>query len=515
MPLVALRPNPSRTPVASSDSIPPPVGGLNARDELAKMDPRDALVLDNFFPEPSNVSIRKGYASHATGMSGQIRTLMEYAGPTSRKLFAAISTAIYNVTSSGAVGAAELSSLSSGDWQHVQIATTAGNFLVLANGADSVRNYDGSSWTTPSITGVTSSDLISVCVHKKRLWFVEKNTTNAWYLGTEAIAGAASKFALGAQFKAGGKLVAIGTWTRDAGAGPDDYAVFISSMGEAAIYAGTDPASGTTWEIVGVFKVGAPVGNRCLLNIGADLVIITINGAVSLATMVGLDQAQSGQAAITDKINKLFNTDARAHSSNFGWQGILYPKGNMGIFNVPTSTGVSQIQYVFNTITGSWCRFTGMNAGCWGLLSDNLYFGGNDGVVYLADSGYQDNGGGIIGSMKTAFNYFKSRGRIKAFKMVRPLLSSSGNPSFLMGLNTDFADSTPTDAPTTAEITGSLWGAAVWGTDIWAGTTEISKDWQGVAGVGMCAAIRLNVTANGVSCAVNSFDILYETGGVL
>jgi hypothetical protein len=77
---------------------------------------------------------------------------MEWAGPSSRKMFAAKSTDIYDVTTPGAVGAAVVSSLSSAYWQTVNFTTAGGSFLVLCNGADSVRNYDGTTWTTPSIS---------------------------------------------------------------------------------------------------------------------------------------------------------------------------------------------------------------------------------------------------------------------------------------------------------------------------------------------------------------------------
>jgi hypothetical protein len=43
----------------------------------------------------------------------------------------------------------------------------------------------------------------------------------------------------------------------------DDYAAFITSEGQVAVYSGADPASSTTWSLVGVFDIGAPIGRRC------------------------------------------------------------------------------------------------------------------------------------------------------------------------------------------------------------------------------------------------------------
>ncbi|NDE81357.1 MAG: hypothetical protein EB037_10650, partial [Actinobacteria bacterium] len=87
-------------------SLPAPVGGWNARDALANMAPTDAVTLENLFPGVSSVALRGGYVEHATGMSGQVETLMTYNGGSSDKMFAIVGGKIYDVTSSGAVGAA-------------------------------------------------------------------------------------------------------------------------------------------------------------------------------------------------------------------------------------------------------------------------------------------------------------------------------------------------------------------------------------------------------------------------
>jgi hypothetical protein len=502
-------------PVARGFSVPPPVGGLNARDALADMDPADAITLDNFFPEPNYVSLRRGYASHATDISGAITSLMEWAGPASRKLFAANASAIYDVTSSGIVGAADVSGLTNGRWQHTMQTTSGGNFLVICNGEDSVRNYDGTSWTTPTINNVTSSTLVNVCLHKRRLWFVQADTTKAWYLAADAIAGDATAFDLGPLFSLGGHLKAIASWTRDGGAGPDDFLAFISSLGEVAIYQGTDPASANTWAIVGVYRLGAPIGHRCAVKTGGDLAIITQDGVVSLTRMLALDRSVSARAAITDKISDLFKVSARTYGGNFGWQGIAYPRGNMAIFNIPQTEGSTQIQFVMNTLTGAWCRFTGMNASCWAVFNEELYFGGNSGAVWKADTGFQDNGGGITGDIKAAFNYYKSRGQQKRFQMIRPVIATNGIPGILLDLNVDFEEREPTSAPTTTPVTGALWGTAQWGVSVWNSGDQITRSWVGIAGMGMCAAIRLRVVSNGASCVLNSFDVTAEVGGIV
>jgi hypothetical protein len=62
-----------------------------------------------------------------------------------------------------------------------------------------------------------------------------------WYLPVNSISGAANPLDFGAIARNGGYMQAMGTWTLDAGQGADDYAVFVTSMGEVIVYNGTDP----------------------------------------------------------------------------------------------------------------------------------------------------------------------------------------------------------------------------------------------------------------------------------
>ena len=219
-----------------------PVGGLNARDSISDMPESDALELTNWFCEPDYVRVRRGHEQFATGIGATpdgVKALFAWDGPASSKLFAASTEAIYDITSGGAVGVAAVSGLAGGDWQEEMMATSGGNFLVIANGIDPVYHFDGTTWTVPTITGVSSSALRSPMLHKRRLWFIQINSTKGWYLGTDSVAGAAASFDFGPLFSEGGSLLAAGTMTRDGGDGPDDYACFVSDTGEIAVYAGT------------------------------------------------------------------------------------------------------------------------------------------------------------------------------------------------------------------------------------------------------------------------------------
>jgi hypothetical protein len=78
----------TRTQTASTITVPAPIGGWNARDSLGSMALEDAVTLTNWWPGTNSVVLRYGYTKHATGMTGQVETVMTYSSGTTDKLFA-------------------------------------------------------------------------------------------------------------------------------------------------------------------------------------------------------------------------------------------------------------------------------------------------------------------------------------------------------------------------------------------------------------------------------------------
>lgn len=496
-------------------SIPAPVGGLNARDSIAEMPAKDAVTLTNWFPTPTNVRVRNGYINWATGLPAWVETLALYNGPVTKKLFAVSGTAIYDVSSSGAVGAAVVTGLTNARWQTVQMGTAGGQFLIMVNGVDAMRQYDGTTWSaiTGAITGVSTLNIAHINVFKNRLWMVEKNTMKVWYLPVNSITGAASSIDLGSIFKLGGYLMAMGNWTIDNYAGIDDFAVFVTSEGEVAIYKGSDPTTAAGFTLQGTFRVGRPIGRRCLTKVAADVALVSVDGLFALSKALLTDRTQL-QEAITDKITNLVTQDAQSYQGNFGWQCILYPIGNKLILNVPQTENNTQYQYVMNTINKSWCKFTGWNSACWEFYNDGIYFGGN-GVVCQADTTNSDNGANIYADIKPAFSYFGAKGRNKRFTMVRPIFLSDGSINAAISLNTDFNDTIPTSVPSFILAAGSVWDVAPWDTSSWASDAAVSKSWQSVTGIGFAGTLRMQIVNNGGDISLQSIDYVYENGGIL
>lgn len=491
------------------------------------MPPQDAVTLDNFFPTPTTVDLRKGYEQWKTGFSASVESLMPYITASSAKLFAASGTSFYDATSTGAVGAAVVTGLSNARWQSINMGTPGGQFFYAVNGVDKPQYYDGVTWvavdgvSTPAITGVTTTKLVHVNVYGRRLWFVEKDSFRLWYLAVNSVSGAATSLDLAPIFKMGGYLMAMATWTVDNAAGLNEYAVFISSEGEVAVYEGGDPSSATTFFLASIFHIGRPVGRRCFCKMGSDIILITSDGFYPLSKALLTDRSQL-QDALSNKIINLVNADIASYRNNFGWDINFFPLGTKLIINVPQQEGRTQYQYVMNVITGAWCRFTGWNGNCFCVMQDQLYFGGNltsgvanSGYVAKADTGYSDDGSYIFGTVKTAFQYFDVPANLKRWTMVRPVFLTAGEMNPAMRMDVDFEDQVPTSTGTFSDTSGTAWDTALWDTFPWGSSVSIKKNWQGVFGVGYAGALHMRIVNNASAVSWMSVDYVYETGSIL
>jgi len=299
-------------------------------------------------------------------------------------------------------------------------------------------------------------------------------------------------------------------WTIDAGAGADDHLVVISTNGEVADYQGSDPSSSTDWSIVGVFTMGRPIGRRCAIKFGGDIALNTAEGVFPLAKSL-LSASVDRRAALTDKIQNTVSQASALTFDEFGWELALYPDATMLIINVPGQYG-TRYQLALNTLTGAWTKFTGWKAYTWLNAFSGLYYGG-DNKVYKALVNDTDDGASIEADCLPAFSYFGSKAMNKYFTMVKPYIVTTGFPSVLYSLNTDF---NPQDAQGTLSFTpssGMVWGSSmVWGNMVWGGSRNSIAAWNTVGAVAGSAAIRLRVQNNGVEVRFNACDYLYEPG---
>jgi hypothetical protein len=579
---------------ALTASLPSPIGGWNARDSLAEMNQLDAVQMVNFFPTPTDVTLRKGFTKSSTGVAGKVNTIMTYPTDSGYELWGIASdNKIYNGSASTATVA--FTGLNNSKFQFVNITNVGGSYIVAVNGANASLLYDGSSWSyaattttaqtistitrvaavatlttasphglvdgnkvtisgatpaeyngsytidvisstqfrytmasTPAsnatvvgtytvygITGVDSANLINVNLFKNRLYYPEKNSLDFWYSGVDEISGALTKFPLGGVARNGGYLQAIGTWTLDAGYGVDDFLVCVTSMGEVIVYKGSNPSDVNDWSLVGVWQMGQTFSRRCFFKWAGDLLLLTQDGLVPLTAALQSSRLDP-RVNLTDKIFYAVSQAATQNSTLFGWQINYYASENMLILSIPTNNGMEQ--YVMHTITKSWARFTGIEAYCWVASVDtDMHFGG-DGYFGTFYNAFSDAGNNISGTVQQAYSYFETRGTLKRFTMVRPILQTDNVlPTVLCGISTDFDTVSLINSITfnPSNVGSGVWDASNWDEANWATGLTTSKVWQGVTGIGYAGSINMNVASQGIDFHWASTDYVMEKGGVL
>jgi hypothetical protein len=448
------------------------------------MGPTDATHLVNFYPEIRDVSLRRGFIEHATGVgSGNVDTVAEFFDGTTRKLVAASPTNIYDATSAGAATSLA-GSFTSGQWQTSMMNGVMG----LVNGADAPQDFDGTTVGAMTISGVgTASDLIGIHVYKSRSYFWKGGSPSFWYSAVDALGGACTEFALGEVARRGGNLVAMTNWTVDGGSGVDDFAVFVMSSGEVLVYQGSDPGSSSDWALVGSYQIPVPLGRRAIQKVGAEIMVLTETDTVFLPS------AFSQVSPPSTKLRGALELAGPTYRSNFGWDAVYYGLRNMLLLNIPVSTTTAE-QYVVNMETGAPARFTGQNARAWTVYDSELYFGGTgDGIVYQADTGTNDDGSNISAAARQAWNDLGSPNnkKVESYRMV-----FSGTDDFSVGseIAYDFVNATVNTATTTGG-SGTPWGSP-WGSP-WSSASSVKGDWVLAEGYGQVLSPQVSISVEG------------------
>jgi hypothetical protein len=386
-------------------TVPAPIGGLNARDSLAAMPETDAIILNNWWPQPYGCSVRKGYQEFALGMPGEVASLAGWSSIlNTQKLFAWSGANMYDITAGGTVGAAIVTGLSNANWQTTSMTNAAGAHLIAVNGSDNGIIYNssgvarlvaGDGIVPNTWNGINPQAAIQLAVHQGRLWAVQKNTSKGWYLPVGQVMGIFVSFDFGPMFSRGGFLQYLFTWTIDDGNGAEDHLVAMSSEGEIVVYGGTNPNDPDAWALVGVYYAGAPVaGYRSFTKLAGDMAMITQRGVVSLSALLASTKVNQGETIIrSSKIQFLVSDATTNYGALPGWQLTYAAPYNMLLLNVPVVTSGGNFQFAANELMPSepWTQFSNMDASCW-LVHDNLlYYGDYDGRVLQAWVGEEDN----------------------------------------------------------------------------------------------------------------------------
>lgn len=511
-------------------TLPPPYNGLDVVSPIDQMDPASALELVNVFPSASAPAVRLGYVNFIDpALSDSVTFLAAYNRTNgTSELIAATDTTLDSISSAGVVTSLTgTTTPTSGEWQTV---TFAGR-IYLCNGVNNTQVYNGTTIADVTFTGVGIDDLINVCVYKERLYFVEANTTKVWYGGLQVTgtggAPALTSFDFGFVFSRGGYLVGIGSYSNSNNVAAQDYFYACSSEGEIVFYSGTYAGDPTTWGLVAKFYIGKPLGYRAFVRVNNDVWIITRQGIVPVSALFQSDP-ESALQSLSRKVNPLISAAANSFPFDHQWSGFFWPQGRRVYISIP-STGGACYFLVYSLDLKSWTTFrlySDSHALSSCLYLDLPFYGADSGMVYKGETGLCDafdgtNGESINYDIRTAFNYFDSRGNYKTFKDIRPLLETKKGISLRLGIDTDFQRQSTLPAISTAPGAFTSWsttggpsssGYVPWGS-AWSSPTSYVFDRFATKGQGHCGAIRCSGSIKNATLKFLAFEVRFDLGG--
>lgn len=522
--------------VANVQTVVAPTGGLNDVDPLAAMEENFCIQCMNWLPGNTSMNARQGYREWATGLTGTVKTLMPYyAMDGTFKLFATTDSGIYDVSTPTAVPPVVVAA-GNGRYNHVMFSTVAQQYLVAVNGgSDPSLLYNGTAWseftevpTTPvnpgEIKGVNPDSFSHVTSFKRRLWFVQEGTQTAWYLPIDAVAGEAKPFYLGSIFRRGGKLLYMIDWSVDASDGLANKLIFVSDVGELAIYDGDNPDLTESWELQSTFFLSAPIGDKSFCDFGGDVLLSTNFGLIPLTkALIGRIEETPMEAALTRNINRTINRLVNSRKYPRNWEVHNFSMLQAIVIFIPPFGDLPPIQFVMNSLTGAWTR-ADVPATCAVNAVGRFFFGTPDGRVclygeenYLDDVKLDGTGGNpVLCSLFTAYNYMGDPTTIKHWKLVRPIFQTDQPPSYRLTLNMDFDFSSlpGNPAPPGPELDNPLWDVAIWDNAFWSSALTVFRPWVGVAGIGFCCALLLKLASTDATALV-AVEYVYERGGAI
>lgn len=369
---------------------------------------------------------------------------------------------------------------------------------------------------TSAVTGVDPADLSYLASHNSRIWAVEKNTLNAWYLGVESIGGAASKFPLGGIFKRGGSLLFIAEWSLDEGNGLTASLAFFTTEGEVAVYSGTDPDDAATWALKGVYRMGVPLGKDAWIKAGGDLVVATDIGMIPLSQAVSRDFAALTASAISNPIEEEWARAVAARTSR-PWVCESWPTKQMLLVAMPPSDIDPAGMFVANLLTGAWTFYTAWDATTLQLFGSRMFFGTDVGTAVEADVTGSDQGAPYVGVCVPVFDDMKTPASLKTQSMARVVYRAPSQANPKLSGQYDFDIVLPT-SPDAASVAGtSVWGSGIWGSAVWsqAGERHTYQDWQSINGSGYACSVASQFTSGDVSppeIEMIRIDVMYDVG---
>jgi hypothetical protein len=538
-------------------TLPAPTRGIIQSENESYMQPGGAIVQDNWVSTLRGVKLRGGCVRHCDlhaldavvppvpdASRQPVISAFEFTDGTNRKMFAAQATKLFEVTATAPV--LIRSGQHSGNYATAQLANAQDRWLIACNDyGDFPLRYNGrtNTWVTLDATGggtpVDGASYITgpvgtpiqygaglsyVWKYRNRLFFIQASSMDAWYLGINAVGGALSQIPLAGAATLGGKLIAGGSWSLDAGDGIDEKCWFLTNLGEVLIFTGTNPADPANWRQEGRYKLPAPMGINAHAQIGGDVLFATVDGIVPLSQAISKAPGELELATLTRTIKPLWRGYVATRSA-WPWTFCKWDEYGALFVAVPGGAPGDKLCLVANNITGAWCRFKGYDVTCFIRMGADMYFGTQDGIVMQADRTGYDDGLPYVATLVGGWEMFGAPSAEIVWRQSRAAFHSEAGEPFQpqLAATTDYIVTIPTP-PAVGPDPGisDVWDEGLWDHAKWDQPTPTlfpvrNTLWVSIGETGFAHAPIVQVTV-GQAAKPNvelvSLSVVYEPAGV-
>ena len=508
----------------------PPVQGMDGTLPLYNMPSQVGIYLYNIMPGEYGNRVRQGYRVWAQNLGGDsVRSIIPFSGKdstgTESRLFAATTVGIYDVTTQGQDNPAPVVTFpiqtdQAGFVSFLHFTDPQGRQTILvADSVNGLYEYDPQTpgWTkyTTEITGCDPAKVAFLVSHKGRLWMIENDSSDAWYLPVGQKAGQASRFQFGSKMRAGGYLVGLFNWTIDGGAGLDDYLLAVSKGGDVMAYRGADPAFESSWQRVGTWYIGeVPAGRRITVESGGDTILLSTYGLTSVSGLLQGTDPNVTERNLTGKITRLIRNAILNRGNEKFWEVKTLAEEGAVVINSPVEGTAKPIQYVLNLNRinegsgGGWGLWRGIPANTFEGFQGEAYFGTEDGRVCQMSGSLDEvditgtSGAPVEFSMLTRYTDYGYPGEYKQVQFIRPAFITSNVMNFEVKAVYDFDLGELPQAPALNVNFGAKWDISLWDEAIWTGLT-VSDDVRGGAGYGRNVAIAIRGSCVSTTTLIN------------
>ena len=180
--------------------VPAPNAGINRVDGLSEMGPKDAIFLYNMIPSEFGTRVRTGYREWCLDVGDEGRTVIPFNGSVTLedRLFVASNDGIYDISVSTTSPSPEIvfpivdDDSGYGQWvnyfninsDHFALYTDESNGYYVYTETTNLWTKIAMGGGASQISGVDPANFVGVTLYASKVWFVERDTADAWYLAT-------------------------------------------------------------------------------------------------------------------------------------------------------------------------------------------------------------------------------------------------------------------------------------------------------------------------------------------